>query len=357
MSSHYLHPKASRGELSKLIKNGCDVRALRRRGLHYGYAATLPTAPGAFDVSFARESWKASRPILLHSAGARLVQKYNSEIDKTLELFEHLRNGGDFQQSMRERLGPLQQFKPGGAATDAGDDREIEKVFYHGCSQSGARVVARDLYAKLSWISRDQRDPSLRIRFSFGSERHLDWMKSPRRAVFADRYAEAAFPESKVISKNPALCRIVEKLTKRRVRYSERIIYNNAPGGGAVFHHDAEPLQIGVVYAQIAGETGWLALPKRTLASMLAKRLRRPEKKVLYQLDEPDAKLEKLLNADADFVRELVESDHYYPLRAGDLLLLPSNGPDDTAWHSVIALGDTPSLALSFAIFPRGRGK
>jgi hypothetical protein len=38
-------------------------------------------------------------------------------------------------------------------------------------------------------------------------------------------------------------------------------------------------------------------------------------------------------------------------LAAGDILLLPSPGPDDAAWHSVFALGSRPSLAHSYGIF------
>jgi hypothetical protein len=42
-----------------------------------------------------------------------------------------------------------------------------------------------------------------------------------------------------------------------------------------------------------------------------------------------------------------------FVLEAGDCILLPSHGPDDVAWHSVVALGAKPSLAHSYGIFRR----
>jgi hypothetical protein len=45
-----------------------------------------------------------------------------------------------------------------------------------------------------------------------------------------------------------------------------------------------------------------------------------------------------------------------YVLEAGDSILLPSQAFDDCAWHSVIALGDRPSLAHSYGIFLRDVG-
>jgi hypothetical protein len=255
---------------------------------------------------------------------------------------------------MAERLGRGARFTAAGVSVDAGDAREIEKFHVDAKDPAGGRFAARDLYAKLSWVSADARDRSLRIRFSFGSERLRDWRRSAARARWADAFAEATFPECAAITNNRALVRLVERLVGRPVRFSERILYANAPGGGAAFHHDAEPGQLGVVYAQLAGETGWIALRKRELAIFLAKRLRRAPARVLRQLDgHGDAALERELQSSMGLVRDLVAESHFYRLRAGDAILLPSHGPDDVAWHSVFALGRAPSLALSFGVFPR----
>ena len=67
-----------------------------------------------------------------------------------------------------------------GSSFDLGDEREIAKVHVD-------RGPHRDLWAKLSRISRDPRDASLRIRFSFGSERLGDWSEDEARACAADR--------------------------------------------------------------------------------------------------------------------------------------------------------------------------
>lgn len=320
---------------------------LDRRGFHYGFVSIQKneTRDGG------EESWRASEPIYLQKAGAAAVKKSQSAIEDTLQLFDAARAGESFFDAMRERIHHSKNLQIAGAATDLADPREIEKVF---AAIRGKGAGARDLYAKLSWIAHDRRDPSLRIRFSFGSERMQDWTRSPRRAAFADAYAEATFPECAVITKNRPLVARIERYIHKKIRFSERILYNNAPGGGAVFHHDAEPSQLGVAYAQLAGETAWLAVPKRTLAGLLATRLRRAPAAILKQLDRHgDAKLEKLLNRSRDLVRELVERGHFYHLHAGDILLLPSSGPDDVAWHSVFATGTRPSLSLSFGIFKK----
>jgi hypothetical protein len=247
---------------------------------------------------------------------------------------------------------------------DAGDERELEKVYVDG--MRGKAFAARALYAKLSWIAHDPRDVSLRIRFSFGSERLFDWQKETRRAPWAARYAEALFPEGRALSANRALLATLERLVGRRVRLSERIVYNNAPDGGAIFHHDFEPWQLGVVFGQLAGATAWLALPKRELAAGMAEfargtplaRLCGTPARALKALDrEGDATVETLLNRTPRFTRLLVERGHLLHLRAGDALLLPNHGWDDTCWHSVFALGDSPSLAHSYGIFALRRAR
>jgi len=293
------------------------------------------------------------------------LRAHSRGIERSRALFERLRAGASFQDALWPRLRRARvrsgtaPFEPAGVAIDLGDEREIEKVFAH--ARRGRRVVARDLYAKLSWIAHDPRDLSLRIRFSFGSEHLLEWQGDSRRAPWADRYAEALFPECAALTGDASIAGLVERLAGRRVRFSERIVYSNAPGGGAVFHHDAEPRQLGVLYGQLAGETAWLALSKRALAEEVAQAargaLRRSagtRAKALRALDREDAPaLARLLNDTPGFTARLVERGALFRLRAGDALLLPSHGPDDVAWHSVFALGAEPSLAHSYGIFAR----
>lgn len=335
---------------------------LRRRRQRHGQfprpAAGVPlTTPAARHQAQAR--WDSDRPIHLPGILAPHLAPLRPPIRRTLALFEALRaNERPFEDEVRVRLRGNRGFSPSGSVVDTGDAREIEKVYVDG--MRGRQFAARALYAKLSWIAHDPRDVSLRIRFSFGSERLFDWQKETRRAPWAARYAEAVFPECRALSGNRALLATIERLAGRRVRLSERIIYNNAPDGGAIFHHDCEPWQLGVVFGQLAGETAWFALPKKELALRMAEftrgtklaRLCGTPARARKALDkEGDEAVETLLNRTPKFTRHLVERGHLLHLRAGDALLLPNHGWDDTCWHSVFALGDEASLAHSYGIF------
>jgi hypothetical protein len=331
---------------------GPGVVRLERRGVRHG-AVREPRRPAPLDPgrkalrAEALERWAAARPIHLPGCLDARLARQAAPIRATLALFE------------RDR-----RFEPAGASVDLGDAREIEKVFAH--ARSGGRAVARDLYAKLSWISHDERDLSLRIRFSFGSEQLLEWQQETRRAPWADRFAASVFPECGVLTGHAGLTGLVEAACGRRVRFSERIIYNNAPGGGAVFHHDVEPHQLGVLYGQLAGETGWLALPKRELAaevaafvrgSKLERKARTPRAAMRWLESEGDADLLRLLNHTPRFTRRLVERGDFVRLRQGDALLLPSPSADEVCWHSVFALGKRASLAHSYGIFGLRRAR
>ncbi len=330
---------------------------LRRRGVDHGEYSVDREESTPLDAQEAR--WRSDEPLVLRAIAARGVRRFARDIERTLALFDALRRGASFEALAAHRLARA-AFRPAGVTIDLGDTREIEKLFVDALSASG-RAVARDLYAKLSWIAFDESDASLRVRFSFGAEALLDWQKETRRARWSDAFARALFPECRAIDENAALLGIIERLLARRVRLSERIIYSNAPGGGATFHHDDEPRQLGVVYTQLEGSTAWFALPKRRLAEHVANAARSAAlrgragtiRKALRSLDETsDPLLGRLLNATPAFSRRLASAGELYVLRAGDSILLPSHGPDDVCWHAVFALGRKPSLAHSYGIFP-----
>ncbi len=336
---------------------------LARRGVRHG-AVLDSERPRPHDLRSrelrveVRRRWDCAQPIHLPGALRGDLARKRAEVRSTLDLFQRLRGGASFQDAVWSRLSRDRRFEPAGVTMDLGDRREIEKVFAH--ARGRGRILARDLYAKLSWISHDERDLSLRIRFSFGSEHLLDWQKESRRAPWADRLAEALFPESSVLGQNARLAALLEFARGRRLRCSERIVYSNAPGGGALFHHDVEPFQVGVLYGQLAGETAWLALPKRELAAEVASFVGgswlRTARTALDWLErEDDARLARLLNHTPRFTRRLVARGSFLRLRAGDALLLPSPRPDDACWHSVFALGRRPSLAHSYGLFDRRR--
>lgn len=332
--------------------------ALVRRGVRHG---TIRPAGSSTRVADPLAAWAASRPVLLPGALSPL-EPFAAAIRRSRGLFGRAREGTiDFQREVWQRLRGNDAWEAAGAAVDLFDDREIEKVFAD--ERRNGRWAGRDLWAKLSWISRDPRDESVRIRFSFGSEFHEDWHRDPARARAADRLAAAVFPECALLAENVPLDELLTRLVGRAVRLSERIAFANAPGGGAPFHHDHEPGQRGVVFGQLAGRTAWLALPKRELAELLPPLARgrtadavRTPARALRALDRHDVPgLDALLNASPRLTGTLVRHGALHVLSAGDVLLLPSHGPDDVAWHSVFALGARPSLGHSYGIFAARR--
>jgi hypothetical protein len=352
--------RLERWRVSGTDRPAAPLIVLARRGTRHGRLRCAERR--ATTAAERAAAWRGDRPILLPGVLSGALPRARVALSRSLRLFEELRRGRrTLQDEVRARLAGRSEFSPTGATVDLGDAREIEKVFVDG--MRGKRFAARGLYAKLSWIAHDERDLSLRIRFSFGSENERDWQKETRRAPWADRYAEALFPECAAQAGNARLVRTVEELAGRRVRFSERILYNNAPDGGAVFHHDCEPHQLGVVFGQLAGETAWLALPKRALARHVAEHARaaglrglpRTPRAALRALDSDDARLAHLLNATPAFSVRLAESGALFHLLAGDALLLPNHGWDDTCWHSVFALGRRASLAHSYGIFAKRR--
>lgn len=320
---------------------------LVRRGAHHGYLSRGTARVGAPDAATASARWAGAEPVYW----PRLLEVgepgLRAAIRRTVRLFERARRGDSFelQDEIWRRLGNRRGFAAAGSSVDLGDEREIEKVHVD-------RGPHRDLWAKLSWISSDPRDASLRIRFSFGSERHGDWQHDDSRAEAADRLADAVFPECGLITRSLPLRRMLGTLVGGRTRLSERIVFSNAPGGGAVFHHDAETEQRGVVFGQLAGRTAWLALPKRRLAATLARLAGISSAAAMRALDRGESPaIDRLLNRSRRLTKALVDAGDCRVLGAGDVLLLPSHGPDDVAWHSVFALGDRPSLAHSYGVF------
>jgi len=336
-----------------------DGWKLERRGARHGSVKAGPSAP--LTPHEARGRWTAAEPVRIRGAAAAGDPDARRAVARSVAMFARLRSGADFGREVRRRLAGPSAFEITSESVDLGDDREIGKV--HADLRRGGRTL-EDLWAKLSRISRDPRDESLRIRFSFGGERLDDWSTDPRRARAADELAEAVFPECRLLTAHRPVAALLRRWTGGAVRYSERIAFSNAPGGGAVFHHDAEEGQLGVAYVQLAGRTAWLALAKRALAEEVAggttaggdcpgvqARGQAARRAALRRLDRQDPVLDRLLNRTPALTRRLVERGAFFVLRAGDVLLLPSHGPDDAAWHSVFALGGRPSLAHSYGLF------
>lgn len=329
-----------------------EVWPLRRRGADLGFAVTVERRLPLPQEALAR--WQRSEPVFLPDVLGRGPQRHAAAIRASLRMFDRLRRGARFFDEIERRLHDDGDLRYAGSTAADDDAREIERVFVD--AEPDGQVVARDLWAKLAWIASDDGDRSLRIRFSAGQEQLDQWMQATDlTAGWVDRFAARAFPECAAIVGCRPLRRTLQQLLRRPHRLSERIVYNNAPGGGAVFHHDAEPGQLGVVFCQLEGHTAWLALSKRRLAArVVAAGAARDLRTAMDALDRAsDQRLLQRLNRDAPFTADLAAHGALYVLRAGDAIVLPSQGIDEVAWHSVIALGDRPSLAHSYGLFAR----
>lgn len=343
-------------------------RPLRRRGVLHGHvtaAADALAADGGGSSDAVADSslaaaFAADEPIALPGFLAAALTEVQREIDHSRRLFEHLRRGGRFLDAVLAALEDAPMLRPEGSTVDRLDPREIEKVYVSGLVDGKRARGGRDVWAKLQWIAHDEQDLSLRVRFSCGTEQLHDWQRNVEGQVWSDRFAEALFPEGAVLAHNPELTDLLQGMLGAPPRFSERIVYSNAPGGGAVFHHDADATQRGVVYGQMSGATAWLALPAQELAAQIATHaaahhrvdLPSTPAAALRQLErEDDTALFALLNEDPEFTARLASGGWLMVLEAGDALILPSHDREHTAWHSVFALGDAPSLAHSYGVF------
>jgi hypothetical protein len=329
-----------------------EVWPLRRRGADLGFVVAVDRTPPSERQALAR--WLRSEPVFLPGVLGERPARHATAIRASLRMFERLRRGARFTDEIERRLHDDPDLSYVDSTADSDDPRDIERVILD--AEPGGTVVARDLWAKLSWIARTEADRSLRIRFSAGTEQLDAWMQTTDlTAGWVDRFAARAFPECEAILGCLPLRRRLQQLLQRPHRLSERIVYNNAPAGGAVFHHDAEPGQLGVVFSQLQGHTAWLAISKRRLAELVVRSGSAPDVRRAFDLLDraDDAKLMRRLNRDADFTAILAAHGALFVLRAGDSIVLPSQGIDEVAWHSVVALGNTPSLAHSYGLFPR----
>ena len=350
---------------------------LSQRESHLGWIGEQqrPLSPG-LDV--ARAAWQAAQPILLPGFIADDIPGHQQDIAQATSLMQAVLDGEDCEELLQQepyagRLAP--RFELLAATYDEGDPQEIVKLEFD--VMQGDELIAENLWIKLSWLSFAEHDGSLRFRFSFGMENYEDVAADPQRQAYAAALTEALFPESAVISANTRLQHFLrEVLQAKDLVYVERIVYFNAPDGGAQFHHDVERGHLGVVFAQLSGRTAWLTLSTEQLLDAIQHFLAQPDadegmaktiklKKTRGELVKLAADraaladylnrhdndpLEQLINRTPAFIRQLIDLGHAYILNPGDVILLPQQDAAHCAWHAVYCLDDSPGEALSFAI-------
>ena len=331
--------------------------------------------PAPADV---RDAWRAAYPILLPGLVASAIPAQQQHIAQAATLMQAVLDGADCEEILLQapyaaRLAP--RFEVLGSSFDEGDPQEIVKIEFD--VMADGAVIAENLWVKLSWLSYSKYDASLRFRFSFGMENYEDVAADPERQAHAAALTEALFPESVVISANPRLNAFLRDLLQvKDFIYVERIVYFNAPEGGAQFHNDVERGHLGVVFAQLSGRTAWLALSTGQLLDELQGFLAQPDADAAMRDVIRDAQartmlialandcaaladymnirdndpLEHLINRTPAFVQCLIAHGHAYLLNPGDVILLPQHDAAHCAWHAVYCLDDEPGEALSFAI-------
>ena len=353
------------------------VYRLSQRNTRLGWIGERyrPTLPG---METARRRWRAARPILLPGFVVHAIPAYLQDIARSNELMLAVLSGANCEEFFLQEpyAGRLDsRFELLSATYNEGDPQEIVKVEFDAVRDGD--IIAENLWVKLSWLSYAERDASLRFRFSFGLEDYEDVAADPERQGFAASLAEALFPESAIISADSRLRDFLRDLLHTEdLMYVERIVYFNAPEGGAQFHHDVERGHLGVVYAQLSGRTAWLALSTEQLLDAIrdfvtdpaaekamAKTIKSRKTRTALMEIAPDRSrlseylnkrdcdpLEQLMNRTPAFSRHLIDRGHAYILNPGDIILLPQHDAAHCSWHAVYSLDDVPGEALSFAV-------
>ena len=350
---------------------------LKRRGTALGWIAERDEQQ-QIDPQGAALAWRNARAYTLPGFVGDTLAAHQQHIHQSLVLMAQIAEGANvadlFEQSpYLERTSS--RFEMLASFQDEGDDQEIETIEYDAIDAD--EVVGENLWCKASWLSFDEDDASLRFRFSFGMVGYEDVAADLDRQRYAAQLTEAIFPESVIISQNPVLEKFLQQvLTTEKLAYVERIIYFNAPNGGAQFHQDVERGHLGVVFAQVHGRTGWLACSKSQLIDEIqafvnnldnetALKTLLPDALMLRELkdksidrgqlntwlDEHDNEpLEQLLNRCPAFYQQLIAKGYGYILNPGDAILLPQKSIDECAWHTVFCLDEFVGESLSFAV-------
>ena len=349
---------------------------LHRRGRLLGHVRHQGADEEA-DTAAAIAAWRQDRPAHLPGWLRRPLADAEAMLAASRRMMEALLEGaplealldapdvaarlqGDLQDPLQD--GGAARFALVAASDEEHDAQAIGKAWFDAETNDG---VAEDLWCKASWLSFHEADASLRFRFSFGMEGFEDVAADPGRELLAGELAARVFPESRLLTGHAPTRALARELAGGQPAFVERIIYFNAPEGGAQFHHDVERGHDGVIYAQLTGRTFWLACDKQALMDEITafvadapdarwnelRALTRDRAALAALMNEADHEpVEALVDREPAFIGRMVEHGHAFWLEPGDALLLPQRDLEHCVWHTVFCLDDEPGEALSFAI-------
>jgi len=345
------------------------MHLLKRRGFELGWIREdcRPASPDSQNIA---QAWHNDEAIWMPGLAAHAITHHAENIEHTRKLMEKTLNGSAVAglldaEPIISRLRP--HFVLVASSMEEHDAQGIEKLYFD--VEEAGECTAEALWCKASWLSFHGEDASLRFRFSFGMEGYEDVAADPVRQHWAGVLCDRIFPESTAITENPDILMILQEIMGTKPAFVERIVYFNAPNGGAQFHHDVERGHAGVIYAQITGRTFWLALSKPKLIEEIRAFLAQGDantwpvlrgltsdcKTLSAYMDECDhEEVEALIDRDPAFIRYMIEKGHGFLLQPGDVLLMPQRDLVTCVWHSVFCLDDEPGEGLSFAL--RGLG-
>lgn len=336
---------------------------LQRRGLELGHITT-PSTQNTPSEQQIIAAWQADKAITIPAIVMQDVLQHEAHIQVAHQMMEVMLGGAELAETFEERaisqrLQP--EFALVASSAEEHDEQGIEKVYFD--VEDKGEIRAEDLWCKASWLSFHDEDASLRFRFSFGMEGFEDVAADPARQQWAGELCERIFPESAIITKNTKILNLLQKILGSEAQFVERIVYFNAPNGGAQFHHDVERGHAGVVFAQLSGATFWLALDKQLLideiitfaqankvSDALQELIQNREALSEYMEEQDHATVEELIDQNPDFIKYLIDKGYSHHLQEGDVLFLPQRDLDHCVWHTVFTLGDDPGEALSFAV-------
>jgi len=353
------------------------MNTLTRRGFFLGETGGAGEIDDASSTSeSAANRWQSGKSVYLPVAVKSLLSEHNNFISQANTLYQALLDKQSCDVLLDQDVYAHRwqhQFESLGSSVNEGDDQEIETVLFD--ALENGEVIAEDLWAKISWLSFYEQDASLRFRFSFGMDHVEDVAADKLRQHYAALLCDAIFPESAVITDNAALQKSLRDIIGcDQFHFVERIVYFNAPQGGAYLHHDLERGHAGVVYAQLSGSTYWLSLPKYQLLdevvhfvstcqrgewpTTLTKKMRDELTTLVTNKNALADELETFsnsslihcMNETQAFVQQLIRHGYGQQLNTGDVILLPQPDIQQCCWHSVFCVGDETGQALSFAV-------